>query len=59
MNDPVTAAKLLLVYLVDISEQKSLEGQLLKAREQAEAGNLAKSEFLAVMRWAISSVVDK
>jgi hypothetical protein len=48
MNDPVTAGKLLLVYLVDCSQQKSLEEQLLKAREEAESGNLAKSEFLAV-----------
>ncbi|KXS22207.1 hypothetical protein M427DRAFT_50552 [Gonapodya prolifera JEL478] len=47
MNDPVTGGVLVLVYLVDVSLQKELERQLNNAKEMAEAGNRAKSEFLA------------
>jgi len=41
--------RLLVAFHHDITKRKSMEAQLLDARNRAEAGNRAKSEFLAVM----------
>ncbi|HEY9829325.1 MAG TPA: response regulator [Stenomitos sp.] len=41
--------KILQATIYDISDRKATERQLLKAKEAAEAGSRAKSEFLAMM----------
>jgi signal transduction histidine kinase/CheY-like chemotaxis protein len=41
--------KILQATIYDISDRKATERQLLQAKEAAEAGSLAKSEFLAMM----------
>ncbi len=58
MNDPVTAGKLILLYLVNIDRTKKLEADLLKAREMAESGNRAKGEFLAIVSHEIRTPLN-
>ena len=46
-RDPATRALYTISVIQDISERKHLEGELLRAKEAAEAANRSKDEFLA------------
>jgi PAS domain S-box-containing protein len=47
--DPMTGQRFLYGFIQDITERKRTELELIKAKEAAEAANLAKSAFLANM----------
>jgi CheY-like chemotaxis protein/nitrogen-specific signal transduction histidine kinase/ABC-type amino acid transport substrate-binding protein len=58
MKDPEGGEKCFYGYLIDITDQKKIEFQLLEDHEKAKAANTAKSHFLANMSHEIRTPLN-